>query len=100
MSWLRLPMRVGQFAREQVCGVVRYVPMNSVRRSSAGSGAASREQSGHGKRKAHHALDGIVSQHELNAWLVDMGDDADAMLEELLSVDSSDEARMLGGGEM
>ena len=69
-------------AREQVCGVVCYMSTGTARRGDGGEKCG---EPGGGKRKAGHAIDGMITQHELSAWLKDVGGD-DVMLEELLSV--------------
>lgn len=63
-------------------GVVQYISMHTARRSGEQCGKPVRD-----KRKTGRAIDGMVTQHELNAWLKDVGGD-DAMLEELLSFES------------
>ena len=73
--------------REQICGVVQYVRTGTP--SCGGNGSERAAEPGCGKRKARHTLDGVLTEREINAWLKDVGGD-DAMLEELLSVESLD----------
>lgn len=86
-SDLLLIWPMARCAREQVCGIVQYTPMRTARRGGGGSEEC--DEHGRGKRKARLALEGIVTQHDLDAWLKDVGGD-DVMLEELLSVESAD----------